>query len=121
MSTVLIFFALPIGILFFLYDRKNIADADRLFERFIADVQADSRLDIQAKTDQIDEMFYQNGFKRVQKSPGHLIVEKKHLNLGIPVILFALLSYIGIGLFVLYYFYFLKPIRKEIRFDAEQE
>ncbi len=114
MTTIIMMFALPIGIIIYFWDRKNAAATQKLYEAFIEQTRSDGKLDDKEKLLRIDMMFYGNGYRTVLREPKRLVVEKKHLNLGILVIAFALLNLLGVILFILYYFYLQKPLRKEI-------
>lgn len=114
MTTIIMMFALPIGIIIYFWDRKNSAATERVYKAFIDQVRSNRMLSDEEKLLRIDAMFYGNGYRTVLREPKKLIVEKKFLNLGILVIAFALLNLLGVILFIIHYFYLLKPLRKEI-------
>ena len=118
MTTIIMIFLLPIGIITYLWDKKNYAHNIQLFHDYIISV-LDSDLSTSEKLDSIDNLFYQNDYKRTERTPNTLIVEKKHFNLGVLLIFMGGLAYVGILLYMIYYFYLLKPRRIEIDLDNE--
>lgn len=69
--------------------------------------------------DRIDEMFYQNGYTRIERSDSRLIIEKKHFNIGILFISVGALTYFGLFIYLLYYRFFQKPRRLSVDLDDE--
>ena len=110
MSTVIMMFILPLGILVYFWDRRNVRESLALFEAYMVKIEH-SDLEDAEKTDRIDRMFYENGYKLVQKELLRLVVEKKHFNIGILFIMFGLMNYPGIFVYLIFYRFFLKPRR----------
>lgn len=103
-------FILPLGIIIFIWDRRNVAQSLALFGGYIVKMQH-ADFDDGRKMERIDAMFYENGYTTVLKATGRLTVEKKHFNVGILFILFGLLNYFGILGYLLYYRFLQKPRR----------
>jgi len=118
MTTLIMLFILPIGIIVYFWDRKNYAGNIKEFNTHVINI-LNLELDSSKKMEIIYKMFYQNGYTLADRTETTLIVEKKHLNIGVPFILFGLLAYIGIVVYLTYYYYFLKPRRLKI--DSENE
>lgn len=118
MSTVIMMFILPLGILVYFWDRRNYAQSLTIFRDYISQI-SHSDLPHENKMVKIDEMFYHNGYTRIQRSSTRLIIEKKHFNIGILFILVGALTYFGLFLYLLYYRFLLKPRRLSI--DLEDE
>lgn len=118
MSTILALFALPIGWMIYRFDKKNRAAAQALFRAFIDEVEDDDALTLQEKVDKIDAMYYANGYRRVAKDASTLSVEKKEANIGIAIMAFGALNYIGLLLFFGYYFLIERPTCIEIDLEA---
>jgi len=118
MTTLIMLFILPIGIIVYFWDRKNYAENIKEFNTHVINI-LNLELDSSKKMEIISKMFYQNGYTLADRTDTILIIEKKHLNIGVPFILFGLLAYIGIVLYLIYYYYFLKPRRLKI--DIENE
>lgn len=110
MSTVIMLFILPIGILIFFWDRKNYAQSLALFEAYIDKMQH-AELDDTAKMQRIDAMFYENGYRIVSREPAALVVEQKHFNIGLLFIFFGLMNYFGIFFYIIFYRFVQKPRR----------
>jgi hypothetical protein len=108
MTTIIMMFILPLGIVFYFFDKKTRKQNMTLFENYVLKIKA-SDLSPKDKLDKIDEMYYKNGYRRTFKSENTLIVEKKHFNLGVMFIFFGLFNYFGIFFFLFYYRFILKP------------
>ena len=108
MSTVIMMFILPLGILLFFWDKKNYAQSLAVFRDYIVKMQH-ADLDDAAKMKRIDAMFYENGYKIVEHEATSLVAAKKHFNIGVLFIMFGLLNYFGIFGYVIFYRFFLKP------------
>jgi len=117
MTTIIMLFILPLGIIFYLFDKKTKKQNKKIFDEYVQKIQA-SELSQKEKVDTIDEMYYKNGYKTIQKTDDLLVVEKKHFNLGVLFIFFGLLSYFGLPLFYIYYRFILKPERIVISFSV---
>lgn len=118
MATVIMMFILPIGIIVFYWDLKNYAANIKFFDSHVSKI-INLELDKAEKIDGIDKMFRQNGYATVSRTDTTLIVEKKHVNLGVPFIMLGLMAYIGIVVYLIYFYYFLKPRRLQINIENE--
>ena len=118
MTTIIMMFLLPLGVVTYFWDKRNYASNLKLFHDYSITL-LDSDLPRIEKLDSIDNLFYHNGYKRVIRTDTRLMVEKKHFNLGMLLIFIGGLAYIGIVLYMLYYFYFLKPRRIEIDLEGD--
>lgn len=108
MGTVIMLFILPLGVLVYFWDRRNYAQSLAMFRDYILQMKHCDLSDGE-KMDKIDEMFYQNGYTRIERSETHLIIEKKHFNIGLLFIWIGLLTYFGLFIYFLYYRFFVKP------------
>ncbi|WP_345991867.1 hypothetical protein [Sulfurimonas sp. HSL-1716] len=113
MTTIIMLFILPLGILVYFFDKKVQKNNKANFQHYISQVKA-TDITLKEKLDKIDEMYYQNGYKRILRTDDTLVVEKKHFNLGVLLIFFGALAYFGLPLYYLYYRFILKPARIEI-------
>lgn len=118
MSTIIMLFILPLGILVYFWDRRNYAQNLLLFREYISQINY-SDLPQSEKMDRIDEMFYKNGYTRIGRSDTRLIVEKKHFNIGILFISVGALTYFGLFIYLLYYRFVQKPRRLSVDLDNE--
>lgn len=118
MSTIIMLFILPLGILVYFWDRRNYAQNLLLFREYISQINY-ADLPQSEKMDRIDEMFYQNGYTRIGRSDTRLIVEKKHFNIGILFISVGALTYFGLFIYLLYYRFVQKPRRLSVDLDNE--
>lgn len=117
MSTIIMMFILPLGILVYFWDRRNYTQNLQLFNKYI-DTISRSELSNAQKLDKIDEMFYHNGYRIVERSDLYLVVAKKHFNIGVLFIWLGLLTYFGLFIYLLYYRFFQKPRILKIDLDA---
>ena len=116
MNQLLMLFALPIGILFFLADRKQQKINKEIAERFIDEVKSNDGLSSAEKIDHIKKMFELNRFTVKSADVLSLVATRKHLNLGSAILSFALVPfYIGVLFFILWFIFFKKPERWEVR------
>lgn len=118
MGTVIMLFILPLGVLVYFWDRRNYTQSLEIFRSYITQMSHTDLPDAD-KMAKIDEMFYQNGYTRIGRSDTHLIIEKKHFNIGMLLISVGLLTYFGLFFYLLYYRFFLKPRRLSIDFEGE--
>ncbi len=118
MSTVIMLFILPLGILLFFWDRKNYAQSLELFRTYIIKMQH-ADFDDATKMQRIDAMFYENDYQIIKHERASLVAEKKHFNIGMLFIMFGLLNYFGAIGYVIFYRFFLKPRRLRVELFAE--
>lgn len=118
MGTIIMMFILPLGILVYYWDRRNYRQNLAVFREYILQISHADLSDTQ-KMDRIDEMFYQNGYTRIERAESRLIIEKKHFNIGILFISVGALTYFGLFLYLIYYRFFMKPRRLIV--DLEDE
>lgn len=116
MGTVIMLFILPLGVLVYFWDRRNYAQSLDVFRNYILQM-SHADLSETEKIDRVDEMFYQNGYIRIERTESRLVVEKKHFNIGVLFIAVGALTYIGLFLYLIYYRFFLKPRRVIVDFD----
>lgn len=116
MNQLLMLFALPIGILFFWTDKKQQKINKEVAERFIDEVKGNKGLSDAQKLDHIKKMFELNSFRIESSGSTSLIATRKHLNLGAAILSFALVPfYVGVLIFILWFIFFKKPERWEVR------
>ncbi|MDD2357373.1 MAG: hypothetical protein PHX13_05645 [Thiovulaceae bacterium] len=115
MTTIIMLFILPIGIVVYFFDKKVQKENQKKFDDYILQIKA-TDIKQKEKFNKIDEMYYQNGYTIVSRTNEMLIVEKKHFNLGVLLIFFGALAYFGLPLYYLYYRFILKPEKITITF-----
>jgi hypothetical protein len=101
-------FILPLGIITFFWDRKNYAQNLKTFSEYIEKI-SHTDLTPSKKLEMIDEMLYQNGYIRIERTESFLKVQKKHFNIGVLFIFVGLLTYFGLLFYWVYYRFLLKP------------
>lgn len=110
---IIMMFILPLGILVYFWDRRNYAQSLTIFRDYILQISHTDLPDAE-KMDRIDEMFYQNGYTRIERSDRHIVIEKKHFNIGVLFISVGALTYFGLFFYLLYYRFILKPRRLSV-------
>lgn len=108
MTTIIMLFILPLGIILFFYDKKLQRQNRETFEQYVTKIQ-NSDLGTEEKLQHIDTMYYDNGFKIDQRNANTLRACKKHFNPGLLFIFFGVASYFGPPLYIIYYHFILKP------------
>lgn len=119
MSTIIMLFILPLGILVYFWDRRNYGQNLDVFRDYCKQI-ADTDLTINEKMDRIDEMFYQNGYIRIERHGSRMVVEKKHFNIGLLFISLGALTYFGLIIYLIYYRFFLKPRKLIVDLTREE-
>lgn len=110
MTTVIMLFILPIGIVIYFWDKKNYREALELFESYILKVKHSGLLEDEI-IKKIEMMFDKNDYQIIRHDNGHFIVEKRHFNIGTLLIMFGLMNVIGLALYLIFYNFILKPRR----------
>ncbi len=108
MSTVIMLFVLPLGIIVYIWDRKVQKENLDTFNSYIVKIK-NSELEPKDKLLRIDEMLYNNGYNQAYMSEDSLTMEKKHFNVGALFISLGVAAYFGILAYMIYYKFFLKP------------
>jgi hypothetical protein len=110
MTTIIMIFILPIGIVIYFWDKQNYRQALELFENYILKIKY-SDLFEDKMTKKIEMMFYKNDYDIINLGKGHFIAQKKHFNIGTLLIMFGLMNVIGLALYLIFYRFILKPRR----------
>lgn len=119
MSTVITFFLLPIGIVIFFWDRRNERENLMIFERYTRKL-VDTECTVNEMMELIERMFNKNGYEVVERTKTSIVVEKKHVNPGIIFMLFGIASYIGLLIYLFYYYFLLRPQQLYIDLNSDQ-
>ncbi|MDA3945964.1 MAG: hypothetical protein PF439_04730 [Helicobacteraceae bacterium] len=114
MTTVIMLFILPLGILLLFFDKKTQKENRALFDHYVEKILA-SELSDKDKINKIDAMYYENGYTIVYTDKNEFEASKKHFNLGLLLIFFGIANYFGPILYFIYYRFFLKPDRIQVK------
>ena len=108
MNTIIMIFALPIGIFWLIREKRAMRAYEAIFSDFYEKVKADTHLSRQEKIKLLEEMLYKNHYTVTQKTDHTIRGEKKIFSIGWMFIGLGTL-YIGLILYILWYLYFQKP------------
>ena len=108
MNTIIMIFALPIGIYMLMQEKKSMQKYQAIFDDFYHKVKEDANLSNHEKINLLEKMLYQNHYNITQKDPNAVTGEKKIFSIGW---LFVGLGtfYVGLIIYILYYLYMQTP------------
>ena len=111
MNTIIMIFSLPIGIYLLLKEKKQRSSYEAVFYDFYKEVKKQDDLNKDEKTTLLVNMLEQNAYK-VEKYDDKIVGTKKIFS--IPWMMVGIgFVYIGLLIYLIYYFYFQKPHRVE--------
>ncbi len=108
MNTIIMIFALPIGIYLLMQEKKSMQKYQAIFDDFYQKVNTDSSLNTQEKLNLLEKMLYQNNYKITKKEKNSVTGEKKIFSIGWLFIGIGTF-YVGLIFYILYYLYMQKP------------
>ena len=115
MSQVIMMFLFPIGLYFYFFvERKDKPKYQKIFDDFNVKIQNDKTLTNEEKMRQYAEMLRQNGYKIVESSRTQIKGEKRILSMSLLAMSIGL-YYVGVLVYLAYYFWIQKPHVVEYR------
>ncbi len=117
MNTIIMIFALPIGLYLLMQEKKRMAAYQKIFDDFFAQVRADDTLTDRQKLELVEEMLYKNSYKITHRDEKSIMGEKKIFSVGWMFVGIGTL-FVGLILYILYYLYFQPPHR--VLFDLKK-
>lgn len=108
MTTIIMIFAFPIGIIFLIQEKKARVKYQAIFDDFYNEVNSDKTLTKDEKTNLYKNMLSQNQYQITTKNQDEIVAEKKIFSVGYLFIGIGTL-YIGVVIYIIYYLYFQKP------------
>ena len=108
MNTIIMIFALPIGLYLLTQEKKSMQRYQAIFDNFFRKVREDKTLSEKEKTKLLEEMLYKNGYVITARDDHSVTGEKKIFSIGWLFVGLGTL-YIGLIIYILYYLYFQKP------------
>lgn len=117
MNTIIMIFALPIGLYLLMQEKKRMQSYQKIFDDFFEAVKADETLSDEEKVKLVEEMLYKNNYKIVHRDSRSVTGEKKIFSIGWMFIGIGTL-YIGLIVYILYYLYFQEPHRVHFELKA---
>ena len=110
MTLVITFFAIPIGVLLLLSERRTAHLYQNIFDSFLEDVKSDDRLDTKQKILKLRAMLEFNHYHILSVDSHTIKAEKKLFSMGLLCIGIGFM-YIGAAVYIFYFFKFQKPHR----------
>ncbi len=101
MTTILLLLIFPIGVVFYINERKNRAKYQAVFDEYMQRVDADTTFAPSQKIDQIEKLFNANRYDVIYKDAEKIVGERKVLSMGLLMM--------GLFFYVFYFFFFQKP------------
>ena len=108
MGTVIMVLIFPLGLAFFFFEKRTNRENQELFNTYVEKIK-NSGLSNSETLKIIDQMYYDNGYKRVLLNDEELIVEKKNFQLGVALMMLGTMAYFGPFFYYLYFRYLKKP------------
>ena len=109
MTTILMLLMFPIGLyVYYGVEKKDNRAYRAVFNNFHMDTVKNMNLTNNEKIIQFEEMLKKNGYKIVEVTTKKVVAEKKVLSMGLMMIGVGI-YFIGLLVYLLYYFYLQKP------------
>lgn len=108
MNTLIMIFALPIGIYVLFQEKKSMKKYQAIFDDFFLKVSEDQVMEQKEKVDLLEDMLHGNRYDIVEKSKDSVVGEKKLFSVGWMFVGIGTF-YIGLVIYIVYFFYFQKP------------
>jgi uncharacterized membrane protein YukC len=105
-------FALPIGTYILLGEKKNMKNYQAIFDDFHKKIVTDNDIDDKTKIELFQDMLYNNRYEVVYADKQKVIGEKKIFSVGWMFVGIGTI-YVGLIIYIIYFFYFQKPHRVE--------
>ncbi len=116
MTTIIMIFSLPIGIYILFQERKTMAKYESIFYDFYQKIKGEKELDRSSKIKLLQDMLSQNGYTILHQDRDKIVAGKKLFSVGWLFVGIGTL-YVGLIIYIIYYFYIQKPHKVEFRLD----
>jgi len=101
MTTILLLFIFPIGMVFYWNERKSRGKYQSVFDDYIQKIDASSDLTQTQKLERVKELFLANRYEVVLLEKDKIRAERKIFSMG--------LFMMGLFFYLFYFFFFQKP------------
>ncbi len=108
MTTIIMLISLPIGIYMLLGEKEEMRKYQAVFDNFYNELYLDNSLSKEEKLKLLQNMFYKNHYDVVGMQENSIKAQKKLFSVGWLFVGTGTL-YVGLIIYMLYYFYFQKP------------
>ena len=111
MSQVIMLLLFPIGFYFYFFvERKEKPKYQKIFDDFQEKISKNSKLSSIQKQEQFQDMLLKNGYTLKEVNSTKIIGEKRILSMSLLAMSLGLF-YIGVLVYLVYFYYFEKPHR----------
>ena len=107
MLAIVLIFLFPIGIVVYFFEKKLQEKNNDAFRKYIKNIQS-RNITHDEKINKVKNLYLLNDYNIINVEKNKIVVSKKSVNFGIPLMLIGLLNYFGIIVFILYYKFMLK-------------
>jgi len=101
MSTILLMLIFPLGVLFYINEQRSKGKYQAVFDEYIKKVDASADMTDDEKLQRVKELFIANRYDVKEVNKKEIIAQRKILSLG--------LLFMGLFIYVFYFFFFQKP------------
>ncbi len=108
MTTIIMLISLPIGIYILFYEKQQMQKYQAVFDNFYDKLIDDNSLFKEEKLKLLQDMLYKNYYDVIQMQENSIKAEKKIFSVGWLFVGIGTF-YIGLIVYIIYYFYFQKP------------
>jgi hypothetical protein len=117
MTTVFMLVMFPIGVIMLFWEKRTRQENLELFMEFTQEVVNHDEYDDETKVKKIVHMYEINHFKVLSQTKEEAVVEKKHVSVALIFMSYGSLNLIGLGIYIIYFFFFKKP--EQIRITVQ--
>ena len=115
MSQVIMLLIFPIGLYFYLFvEKKEKPKYQKIFDDFQEKIAQSNKLSNEEKIEQFQEMLVQNGYVLRETNSNEVVGEKRILSMSLLAMSLGVF-YVGILIYLVYFYYFQKPHRVTYR------
>ncbi len=108
MTTIIMLISLPIGIYILFYEKEQMQKYQAVFDDFYNKLIDDNSLLKEEKLKLLQDMLYKNSYDVTQIQENSIKAQKKIFSVGWLFVGVGTF-YIGLFIYIIYYFYFQKP------------
>ena len=112
--SVVMLFVFPIGLAFFLHERKDRPRYQAIFDTFFEEVRSNPSLSNHEKIEHVQKMMLLNVYHITEKSDASIQAERKIMSVGMLLMTLGFF-YVGAALYLAYFYFLQKPHKLEFK------